>query len=200
MAKEDAIGQAIGKKWSLWRSANIGLGLSTLTLLLQIGNGRGFELASYADTRSAETISFLGGQILAAPLLFILIAFGRNIIHRRQPPSNKSAVWGAITFAALLAGIFTALFIYGVFFFSRTEAISGEFRKVFIADFQLGCVQKQASISQAVTEDQVRTYCACVSERMADATTYKQAGTELDANALGELRQKTEAIGYACRQ
>jgi hypothetical protein len=54
------------EKWSLWKSANIGLLVSAFELLLQIGGGRGFELANYAHTASAATISGLIGQILAA--------------------------------------------------------------------------------------------------------------------------------------
>jgi hypothetical protein len=41
-----------GAAWSLWASANIGLLVSALMLLLQIGRGQGFELASYAYTAS----------------------------------------------------------------------------------------------------------------------------------------------------
>jgi len=200
MAKEEAIGHSTAQKWSLWRSANIGISFSAFTLLLQIANGRGFELASYAHTRSAETISALGGQVLAAPLIFVLIAFTRNGFNRHQPKSNASAVRGALTFAALFVGIFAGLFIYGEFVFSRDDAIGGEARKSFIAETQLACVQKQALLNEAVTGEQIHTYCTCMSEKMADATTYKQLGTDLDAKALGDLRQKVEAIANLCRQ
>lgn len=200
MAKEEAIGHSTTQRWSLWRSANIGIIFSTFILLLQIANGRGFELASYAHTRSAETISALGGQVLAAPLIFALIAFIRNGFNRRQPKSNASAFRGALIFAALFMGIFAGLLIYGEFVFSRDEAIGGDARKSFIAETQLACVQKQASLNQAVTDEQIHTYCTCVSEKMADATTYKQLGSDLDAGALRDLRQKVEAIDNRCRQ
>ena len=54
---------SVGTRWSLWRSASIGLLVSALLLLVQIGNGRGFELANHAHTRSAGTIGALLGQV-----------------------------------------------------------------------------------------------------------------------------------------
>ena len=89
--------------------------------------------------------------------------------------------------------------VYGEVFFSSTETISGETRKKLIADMHHGCVQKQRSLSQNVTEAQIDKYCTCTSEKIADNTTYKQLGTELNASALADLKQKYEAAGYACR-
>jgi hypothetical protein len=195
MAEQDAIGE----RWSLWKSSNIGLLVSAFTLLLQIGNGRGFELADYAHTASAATISGLIGQILGAPLIFVLIAVVRNLLNRRQPKSSASAVRGALTFVALLVSILGSLMIYGGIFFSSTEKISGETRKTFIADATRSCVRKQRSLGQSVTEAQIDKYCNCASEKMADGTTYKQLGNEPDASALADLKQKAEAAGYACR-
>jgi hypothetical protein len=192
-------GPSRGKKLSLWKSANIGLLISALTLLVQVGGGRGFELANYAHTASAGTISSLLGQILAGPLIFVLIAILRNLFYTGSARSSASPVKGAIIFATLLMGIFAALIIYGEIVFSSTEAISGEARKTFLADVYRSCVQKQRSISQAVTEAQVHSYCTCTSEKMADGTTYKQIGSEPDASMLAGLRQKAEAAGYACR-
>jgi hypothetical protein len=189
----------VGKKWSLWKSANIGLLVGALTLIVQVANGRGFELANYAHTGSAATISFLTCRTLAAPLIFVLVASVRNLTNRRRSRSSASAVKWALTFAALLVGIFATLFVYGEVFFSSTEAISGEDRKAFIAEVQLTCVQKQRTTSPAVTEARIHSYCTCVSEKMADGTTYKQLGTEPDASALADLRQQAEAVGYACR-
>ncbi|MBA5803911.1 hypothetical protein [Rhizobium changzhiense] len=200
MTMEEAIGHPAAQKWSLWRSANIGVSVSAVTLLLQVANGRGFELANYAHTRSAETISALGGQVLAAPLLFVVIAAIRNVFKRAQAKSNASGIRGAITFAALFVTIFGGLFTYGEFVFSRDEAIGGEARKSFIADTQFACVQKQASFNQAITQQQIQTYCTCFTEKMADTTTYKQLGTELAAKALADLQQKVGAISNLCRQ
>jgi hypothetical protein len=182
-----------------WKSANIGLLVSAFVLLLQIGNGKGFELASYAHTASAETVSSLIGQILGAPLIFVLIALARNLLKRRQPKSSASAARGALIFVALLACILGALMIYGEVFFSSTETISGETRRTFIADGSRACVQQQRTLGQNITEAQIDKYCTCVFEKMADRTTYKQLGTKPDASVLADLKPKTEAAGYACR-
>lgn len=188
-----------GRKWSLWKSANIGLLFSALTLVIQIAGGRGFELANNAHTASAETISVLIGQILAAPLIFVFIAFVRNLLKRRQPKSKASATLGAITFVALFLCISGALAAYGEVFFARDEIIGGEARSTFIADASYPCIQKQRSLDQNATEAQIDKYCACVSEKIANSTTYKQLGTEADAAALAELKRKLEAAGNACR-
>lgn len=166
-------------------------------LLVQIGNGRGFELANYAHTRSAGTIGALLGQVLAVPLIFVLVALVRNLL--RKGKSSASGARGALTFAVLLIGIFAALFAYSTVFFSSTDVISGETRKAFVAGLQGSCAQRQRSLGQAVTDAQIQSYCSCVGEKMADSTTYKQLGSELDASALAGLRQKTEAAGQACR-
>jgi hypothetical protein len=188
-----------GGKWSLWKSANIGLLFSALTLVIQIIGGRGFVLANYAHTASAETISFLIGQILGAPLIFVFIAFLRNLFKRRQPKSKASATLGAVTFVALFLGLSGALYLYGEVFFSRDEIISGEARSTFIADASYPCIRKQRSLNQNATEAQMDKYCACVSEKIASSTTYKQLGTEADAAALAELKRRIEAAGNACR-
>jgi hypothetical protein len=190
---------AAREKWSVWKSANIGLLVSAFTLLVQIGGGRGFELANYAHTGSAATISRLIGQVLAAPLIFVLIAVVRNLLNRRQSKSSASAVRGALTFVGLLVGIMGSLMVYGEVFFSSTEIISGEARKTFVVDGYRSCVQKQRSLGQNITEDRIDKYCTCTTERIADGTTYKQLGTELDQSALAHLRQMVEAAGYACR-
>lgn len=188
-----------GEKWSLWKSANIGLLVSAVLLLLQIGSGRGFQLANHAHTASAATIGGLIGQILGAPLIFVLIAFVQNLLNRRQPKSSASAVWGVLTFVVLLVFIPGALLVYAEVFFSSTEIISGEARKTFLADGRGACVRKQRSLGQSVTEAQIEKYCTCISEQLADRTTYQQLGTEPDASALADLKQKVEAAGYACR-
>jgi hypothetical protein len=191
--------QSVGRRWSVWKSANIGLLISALTLLVQIGAGRGFELANDAHTASAATFSRLVGQILLAPLIFAGIAVVRNLLKRRRAKSRASAVNGALTFAALLLLILGAVVVYGKMFFSRTEAVSGETRMALIAGTARSCVQKQLSISPNLTASQIDKYCGCISEKMADGTTYQQLGTEPDASALIVLRKKAEAAGYACR-
>jgi hypothetical protein len=190
---------AVGGKWSLWKSANIGLLFSALTLLAQIASGRGFELANDAHTASAETISVLIGQILAVPLIFVLIAFVRNLLNRRQPKSKASVARGAVTFVTLLLCLSGGLLAYGEVLFSSTEVISGEARRTFVTDASYPCIQKQRSLGQNATEGQIAKYCTCVSEKIADNTTYKQLGGEADATALSDLKQKLEAAGNACR-
>ena len=191
--------QPVGRKWSVWRSANIGLLVSALTLVLQIGVGRGFELANDAHTASAATISRLVGQVLGVPLIFAGIAEVRNLLKRRQPKSRASAVRGAVTFTALLVLILGALAVYGEMFFSSTETISGGTRAALIAGAVRSCVQKQLSAGQNLTASQIDRYCSCISEKMADGTTYQQLGTEPDASAVAALKQKAEAAGTACR-
>ena len=188
-----------GKKWSLWKSANIGILVGALVLVAQIVTGRGFELASYAHIGSVATISTLIGQILAVPLIFVLVAGLRNVVYWRRPKSSASAGRGALTFVALLACILGALKIYGEVVFSSAELISGESRTTFIAETAYACAQKQRASGADVSEAQIGKYCTCVSEKMADATTYQQLGGELDANALADLRKKTETASDACR-
>ena len=93
------------RKWSIWKAANIGLIVSLVTLALQIANGRGFELANYAQTASASTVVALAGQVLAAPLIFVIVALVVNIFKWRLPKSDARAIEGAIMFAILLLGL-----------------------------------------------------------------------------------------------
>jgi hypothetical protein len=71
--------RSAGRKWSVWKSATIGLLISALTLLIQIGLGRGFELANNPHTATAATIGGLVGQILAVPVIFAVIAVVRKL-------------------------------------------------------------------------------------------------------------------------
>lgn len=191
--------QSVGRQWSVWKSANIGLLVSAVSLLLQIGAGRGFDLANDAHTASAATLSRLVSQILAVPLIFVVIAVVQNLLKRRQPKSRASAGRGALGFVALLMVILGALVAYGEMFFSSTATVSGQTRTALIAGAARSCVQKQLSVSQNLTAAQIDRYCGCISEKMADGTTYQQLGTEPDASALAVLRQKAEAAGTACR-
>lgn len=191
--------QPAGRNWSIWNSATIGLLLSGLTLLIEIGTGRGFELANDAHTASAATISRLLGQILVVPLIFAVGAVVRNLSRRQRAKSRASPVRGALTFATLLVVMSGALALYGKMFFSRPETVSGETRAALIAGATRSCVQKQLSAGQTLTAAQIDRYCSCIGEKMADGTTYQQLGTEPDASALAALRQKAEAAGNACR-
>jgi GYF domain 2 len=187
-----------GTKWSLWKSANIGLLFSGVTLLAQVADGHGFELANDAYTASAATISLLIGHILALPLIFVSVAFVRNLLNRRQPKSKARPVRGAIIFVALFICLLGGLIAYGEIVFSSTDIISGEARSSFVADASAPCIQRQRSLGQGVAEDQIEKYCRCVSEKIADDTTYKQLGSEADATGLADLKQRLEAAGNAC--
>jgi hypothetical protein len=188
-----------GAAWSLWASANIGLLVSALLLLLQIGRGRGFELANDAHTASLSTISALIGQILAASLLCVLIALVRNLLRQGRPKSCVNSLRHGLAFAALLLCILAGLQAYGKTVFASTEIISGEARKSFVVDAYRSCLRKQYAGGQNVSDPQVDKYCMCMSQKMAAGTTYQQLGSEPDATALAELRQKVEAVSDACR-
>lgn len=188
-----------GRKFSLWRSANIGLLFGALLLLIQIGSGHGFELANYAHTASAGTIGAVLGQTIWVSLVFVPAALLLNLAFRRQmKPSDASAVWGALTFVALLVAIVGCLKVYGAFFFASTDLISGEAQKSFVADVQGACVRKQRSLGLNVTETQINKYCACMSAQMARKTTYKDLGSEFDPSS-SDMKQKIEAAIAACR-
>jgi hypothetical protein len=188
-----------GAAWSLWTSANIGMLVSALALLLQIGRGQGYELANYAHAASPAAISALIGQIVSVPLLFVLIALVRNLLKQRRPEPRADPIRHALAFAALLVCILGGLGAYGEIVFASTEIISGEARKSFIADAYGACLRKQHAGGQNVSDPQVDKYCICISQKMAAATTYQQLGSEPDAIALAELRQKVGAVSDACR-
>jgi GYF domain 2 len=188
-----------GRKFSLWRSANIGLLVGALLLLIQIGSGRGFELANYAHTASAGTIGAIIGQTIWVSLVLVPAAMLLNLaLRRKMKPSGASAVWGALTFVALLVAILGCLKVYGDFFFTGTDLISGEARKSFAADAQRACVRKQRSLGLNVTETQIDKYCGCMSEQVARKTTYKDLGGEFDPSST-DMKQKIEAAITACR-
>jgi uncharacterized integral membrane protein len=193
--REPKRASAAGGKSSLWRSASIGLLFSAFIIILQVGNGQGFELANYAHTASLATIIALLIRVLTAPLIFVLVAIVRNLLSGRQK-SSASALLGALTFAILLALILGGLVVYGEVFFSSDEAISGESRKAFVADSFRLCVQEQRSLPQDATEAEINQYCSCVGEKIADGTTYRQLG--LYASAASANRKKAEAAGLAC--
>jgi hypothetical protein len=166
-------------------------------LIVQIGSGRGLQLASHVHTVSAAGVGALLGQILAAPMLFALVALVRNRFKRGASTSAASAARGALVFLGLLVCIVAALLVYGKLFFSSTEALSGETRKTFISDMYRACVQTQRVISWGVSEPVIARHCSCVSEKMADMTTFEQLGSEPPE---ADVRRKAEAAGKACRQ
>ncbi len=190
------------KKASLWKAANMGLILSWLTLVLQIANGRGFELANYAQTASVSTISELAGQVLGGPLLFVIVAVIVNIFKRRLPKSDASAGRQSAVFVTMLAGTGIALALYGQWFFSSDENISGATRDFMMATMQPACVKRQTSLKQdsKPSDEQISKYCQCSSSYMADNTTYKGVMRDLNTpDGLAHLKQQAEAAGQQCR-
>jgi uncharacterized integral membrane protein len=193
---------ATNKKWSIWRAANAGLLVSMLPLALQIANGRGFELASLAQTASVATIVQLTSQVLAAPLLFVIVGLVRNAFQWRLPKSDRRAIEGAIVFSLLLLGIGLSLALYGQWFFASNELISGATRDYALSTMQPTCVRRQISLRQgaAPSDEQIAKYCRCVGIQMADSMTYKRLASDSTApDVLEYLKQQAEAAGTACR-
>lgn len=187
------------EKFSLWRSANIGLLLSAVTLISQVITEHGLQLADYANTASGATIGSLIGQILGGPLFFVLVAAILNRIRSPQKKSKRSALWGAITFAALFTLILGAVIVYGKMYFLSDKIVTGESRKTFIDNMDRSCIQKQESLGSKYTEVDIKKYCSCVSEKVANQTTYRQLGKEPDQKALYDLIQRVEAAGRDCQ-
>ena len=200
--RDDQVAAATDKKWSIWRAANAGLLVSVLVPTLQIASGRGFELASLVQTASAETVAQLAAQILAVPLLFVLIALIRNIFKRRLPKSDARAVEGGIMFSFLLVGIGCALVLYGQWFFGSNAQISGSTRDYVIRKVQHACIERQMSLRQGASpsDAQISNYCTCVGIQLAENTTYKGLASDTTApNVRDYLKQQAEAAGQACR-
>jgi GYF domain 2 len=199
---DDQVAVATDKKWSIWRTANAGLLVSVLVPTLQIAGGRGVELASLVQTASAETVAQLAAQILAVPLLFVLIALIRNIFKRRLPKSDARAIEGPIVFSLLLVGIGCAFVLYGQWFFGSNEQISGSTRDYVIRKVQHVCIQRQMSLKQGASpsDAQISNYCTCVSIQLAEKTTYKRLASDTTAPDVRDyLKQQAEAAGQACR-
>ncbi|WP_426527191.1 DUF4339 domain-containing protein [Bradyrhizobium sp. McL0615] len=190
------------RKWSLWGATNIGLMVSVFVLSLQIASGRGFELANYAQTASAETVMYLAGQIIAAPLIFVIVAMVVNIFRWRLPASDARAIKGATVFVISFVGIGMLLALYGQWFFSSTERISGATRDYAMKSMQPVCVRRQMSLRQGqnLSDEQISKYCQCVGIHIADNTTYK--GLTRDSNApdvVEYLKRQAETAGRECR-
>ena len=193
---------ATNTKWSIWKAANAGLLVSMLPLALQIANGRGFELANLAQTASIATIVQLTSQVLAAPLLFVIIALVRNTFQWRLPKSDARAIEGAIVFSLLLLGVGVSLALYGQWFFSSTERITGATRDWAMSTMESSCVRRQMSLKQGAnpSDDQISKYCKCVSIQLVDNTTYKRLTSDSNAPDVQEyLKRQAEAAGQACR-
>jgi hypothetical protein len=106
-------------KWSLWKSANIGLAVGVVPMLLQVVTGRGFELAHDTFTARPNTMAYLFGEVICLPLWFVLVAVVCNLFFWRRPKSRANAAVGMLIFVMLFLSIFGALMIYGEAFPSR---------------------------------------------------------------------------------
>lgn len=190
----------VRERLCLWNAANLGLVLSFPALLTEVVTGNSFELANYAQIASIDTIGELVVRVLGAPLIFVAIALVRNILTRNLVRSRASALRGGLTFAGLIILISGLLFGYGMFFISRNAAIEGETNKVLITRLTDACLQKQRSLSQNMSETELTKYCSCVSDNIAETTTFKQIGSELGTEGLANLKQEAEAAGNACRR
>jgi hypothetical protein len=144
----------------------------------------------------------LTSQVLAAPLLFVIIALVRNIFQWRLPKSDARAIEGAIVFSLLLLGIGLSLALYGQWFFASNELISGATRDFALSTMQPTCVRRQMSLRQGATpsDEQIAKYCRCVGSQIAYNTTYKRLTSDPTApDVLEYLKQQAEAAGQACR-
>lgn len=190
------------KKWSIWRAANAGLIVTMLILAVQIASGRGYDLANLAYTPGTGSLGELTGQILAVPLLFVIIALLVNIFKWRQPSSDAKATKGAIKFASMLVGIGLSLALYGQWFFSSMELISGTTRDEVISGMRSGCVKRQMSLRQGAnpSENQISKYCNCIGDQIANKMTYKQVASGTTAPDVREyFKQQAEVAGLTCR-
>ena len=144
----------------------------------------------------------LTSQVLAAPLLLVIIAFVRNVFKRRLPKSNASALEETVLFVFLLAGIGGSHALYGQWFFASNELISGATRDYAISKMQPTCARRQNSLRQgaAPSDEQIGKYCMCVGIQIADGMTYKRLASDTNApDVLEYLKQQAEAAGAVCR-
>jgi len=203
-SKEDeteAAGVPGNEKWSLWRSANFGGLLSAGLLALVAATGQGFEIASYVQNAKTETVAILFGVIMAAPLLFVLVALTRNSFMGPQRDSRASARLSALTFVVLLCAIAGGLKLYANSVFTSTDLISGGARNKFVERMQKSCFRNQRSLAgnEKVADSQIAKFCDCVGEKLADGTSYKELQIEmLDPKAIDDLKQRAVVTGRAC--
>jgi hypothetical protein len=189
----------IRKRWSIWRAASCGLLISFSSLLFSIANGKGFGLANVVHHPTASTLAYLISYLAAIPVFFVSATVLRNASYGPLENSAKSPIRNALVFAVLLALVAGALIAYGELYFSSDEKISGVARDAFVRSAQPACVLGQRSLSQNASDAQIESYCSCTIEKLADDTTYREMGGELDAKGRATLQQKAVAVGSACQ-
>lgn len=154
-----------GEKWGLWSAASAGLTLSAATLVISVLTTESYRLASYVHSPTADSLAYLFGYLSVGPILFVVIAAIRNTLaSRRLGPSSASAGKRAMIFFTLLVAIVALLKIYGEFYFSRDEVISGEARTDIVRSFLSGCTRSQRAMApnSTITDAQIDGYCNCV--------------------------------------
>jgi hypothetical protein len=187
------------EKWSLWGAATAGLALSSVTLWTSGLAKDGYRLANLGHFPDAGLLGELIGQLSFGPLLFVLIATIRNWVGRRKlRPSSASVGKRALIFFAILIGVAAMLRIYGEFYFSRDEIISGEARADIVNSFMSGCTRSQRTRPEnsRFTDTQINTYCNCIASSLASTLTYKQLGM---TNFMEHIRQATLAAAPSCQ-
>ena len=144
----------------------------------------------------------LVAQILAAPMLFVIVALVVNIFKWQLPKSDARAIEWATVFAILFVLIGMSVALYGQWFFSSDKNVSGATRDFVIKTVQPGCVRRQMPLRQGgkPSDEQISKYCQCFSITMADNTTYKGLTRDVDApDVQAYLKQQAEAAGRECR-
>jgi hypothetical protein len=67
------------RKWSLWRAALYGLILQSIVFVTSnLADGGNDAMYWLQQGRPAAIVAYFGGQLIAAPLVFVLVAFIRN--------------------------------------------------------------------------------------------------------------------------
>jgi hypothetical protein len=185
------------EKWSLWGAATAGLALSSVTLWT---SGEPYMLAYVGHLPNAGLIGDLIGRLSFGPLIFVLIATIRNWVGRRKlRPSSASVGKRVLIFFAILIGVAATLKIYGEFYFSRDEIISGEARADIVNSFVSGCTRSQRARPEnsGFTDTQIITYCNCIANTIASTLTYKQLG--MTTNLMENMKQATLAAAPSCQ-
>ncbi len=101
----------------------------------------------------------------------------------------------------VLGAFACTLVIYGQWFFSSNEKISGATRDHVIRKVQDACIARQLSLRQAnPAEVQISIYCTCVGIHMAENTTYKRLASDTNEPDVQDyLKQQAAAAGQYCR-
>jgi H+/Cl- antiporter ClcA len=70
------------RKWNLWRAALYGFIFGVVAFIINALADSGKDLSLWLQARPGEIIVYFGGRLLAAPLLFVLVAVIRNLVFK----------------------------------------------------------------------------------------------------------------------